>query len=82
MTSETPAAATGTPGFHNSEGGKHRRNPEAWTGWILFGAMMMILLGTFQAIAGLVALFNDGYYLVGPAASWSTSTTRPGAGSI
>jgi hypothetical protein len=27
--------------------------------------MMMILLGSFQAIAGLVALFDDGYYLVG-----------------
>jgi hypothetical protein len=28
--------------------------------------MMMILLGSFQAIAGLVALFDDGYYLVAP----------------
>jgi hypothetical protein len=26
--------------------------------------MMMILLGSFQAIAGLVALFDSGYYLV------------------
>jgi hypothetical protein len=36
----------------------------AWTGWVVFGAMMMILLGSFQAIAGLVALFDEGYYLV------------------
>ncbi len=36
-----------------------------WAGWVIFGAMMMILLGSFQAIAGLVALFDDGYYLVG-----------------
>lgn len=36
----------------------------AWTGWVVFGAMMMILLGSFQAIAGLVALFDEDYYLV------------------
>jgi hypothetical protein len=36
-----------------------------WTGWVLFGAMMMVLLGSFQMIAGLVALFNDTYYRVG-----------------
>lgn len=35
-----------------------------WAGWVTFGAMMMILLGSFQAIAGLVALFDDGYYRV------------------
>lgn len=40
--------------------------PSGWAGWVLFGAMMMILLGAFQAIAGLVALFDDGYYLVAP----------------
>ncbi|HSE07276.1 MAG TPA: hypothetical protein VLB29_01310 [Nocardioidaceae bacterium] len=39
--------------------------PTGWTGWVLFGSMMMILLGSFQAIAGLVALLDDGYYLVG-----------------
>jgi hypothetical protein len=39
--------------------------PSAWAGWVLFGAMMMVLLGAFQAIAGLVALFDDRYYLVG-----------------
>ncbi|HEX6516230.1 MAG TPA: hypothetical protein VF049_11710 [Nocardioidaceae bacterium] len=35
-----------------------------WAGWILFGSMMMILLGAFQAIAGVVALVNQGFYLV------------------
>ena len=38
--------------------------PSAWEGWVLFGAMLMVLLGAFQAITGLVALFDDGYYLV------------------
>jgi hypothetical protein len=45
--------------------GTHRE-PErtAWVGWIMFAGLMMIMLGTFEAIAGLVALFNDEYYLV------------------
>src|SRR4051794_31191154 len=36
----------------------------AWTGWVLFAAIMLILMGSFQAIVGFVALFDDGYYLV------------------
>jgi hypothetical protein len=36
-----------------------------WTGWVVFGGIMMILLGTFHAIQGLVALLQDDYYLVG-----------------
>ena len=36
-----------------------------WAGWVTFAGMMMILLGFFQAIEGLVAIFNSDYYLVG-----------------
>lgn len=36
-----------------------------WGGMVIFGATMLIMLGTFQAIAGLVAIFDSGYYLVG-----------------
>ncbi len=36
----------------------------AWVGWIAFAAVMMVLLGTFHAIQGLVALFQDEYFLV------------------
>lgn len=45
--------------------GSHRE-PErtGWVGWIMFAGVMMIMLGTFEAIAGLIALFNDEYYLV------------------
>ena len=38
--------------------------PTGWTGWIAFAAVMMVLLGSFHAIQGLVALFKDEYYLV------------------
>ncbi|WP_116450380.1 DUF7144 family membrane protein [Blastococcus litoris] len=35
-----------------------------WTGWVVFGGVMLIMLGAFQVIEGLVALFDDGFYLV------------------
>jgi hypothetical protein len=37
-----------------------------WTGWLGFAATMMVLLGAFTILYGLVALFNDTYYVVGP----------------
>src|SRR3954453_18315365 len=38
--------------------------PTAWAGWVVFGGVMLIMLGSFQIIEGLVALFDDGFYLV------------------
>jgi len=38
--------------------------PTGWVGWIVFASFMMFLLGSFQAIQGLVAIFNDDYYIV------------------
>src|SRR6185503_1604462 len=38
--------------------------PSGWVGWIIFAGAMMIMLGFFHAIAGLVALFKDDYFLV------------------
>jgi hypothetical protein len=35
-----------------------------WLGWVYFAGIMMIMVGSFQAISGLVALFDDTYYLV------------------
>jgi hypothetical protein len=42
-----------------------RTVPTGWAGMAMFGAMVMVLLGTFQALAGLIALLDDGYYAVG-----------------
>ena len=39
--------------------------PTGWAGMVVFGAVMMLMLGTFQVIEGLVAIFDDGWYLVG-----------------
>ncbi|NMH92269.1 hypothetical protein HF519_11945 [Pseudonocardia bannensis] len=38
--------------------------PTAWTGWAVFAAVLMIMVGVFHAIAGLVALFRETVYLV------------------
>jgi hypothetical protein len=48
--------------------GAEPRVPErtGWTGWITFAGAMMIMLGIFQSIAGLAALFNADYYHVRP----------------
>ena len=34
-------------------------------GWLLFAAVMLMMVGVFHAMAGLVALFDDTYYVVG-----------------
>ena len=38
--------------------------PTGWTGWVVFASAMMFLLGCFQAVQGLVAIFDDGFYRV------------------
>jgi hypothetical protein len=43
-----------------------RARSTAWVGWVWFAACMMIMTGSFNAIFGLVALFDDQYYTVGP----------------
>jgi hypothetical protein len=45
---------------------QRREVPEAtgWTGWIDFAGIMMVLVGFFGAIEGLVGIFKDEYFLV------------------
>jgi hypothetical protein len=42
-----------------------RQHSEAAVGLTLFAATMMIMVGSFQAIQGIVALANDTFYVVG-----------------
>jgi hypothetical protein len=35
-----------------------------WLGWIWFAGIMMIVMGSFNAVEGLVALFRGEYYVV------------------
>jgi hypothetical protein len=59
-TSEMPA----TPD-HTSSGNLWRRNASGWVGWVVFASVIAITMGIYQAIMGLVAIFDDEYYLVG-----------------
>jgi len=44
-----------------------QREESGWAvGWIAFASLMMIMLGVFHAIAGLIGILDDGYYVVGP----------------
>jgi hypothetical protein len=36
-----------------------------WAGWAIFAAFIMILVGIFDIIGGLVAIFDDDFELVG-----------------
>ena len=56
--SSRPQVDTTRPAYSNEP------DPTAWTGWVVFAAFMMIMGGAFQAIEGLVALFDDGFYHV------------------
>ena len=36
-----------------------------WTGWLTFAALMMMLVGVFQTVNGMTAIFRSGTYVVG-----------------
>jgi len=38
--------------------------PSGWVGWITFAGTMMMIIGALHVVQGLVAVFNDEYYLV------------------
>jgi hypothetical protein len=42
------------------------RGQTGWVGWVVFAGMMLVMLGVFHIIEGLVALFRDEVFLVGP----------------
>jgi hypothetical protein len=49
---------------HDS-GASISRHPQHTTGWLTFAGTLAMMIGAFNIIDGLVALFNDQYYLVG-----------------
>jgi hypothetical protein len=54
------------PGPSESSAYPYRRETEAtgWVGWVLFGGILMLIVGSFNVIAGFVALFKEDYFLV------------------
>lgn len=43
---------------------EEKEHVSGWVGWIGFASVMMMLAGIFQAIAGLVAIFQDKFFVV------------------
>lgn len=72
ITTPAPAAPTPRPTAAAPE-------PTGWVGWVVFAAMMMIMVGSFQVIVGLTALFKSGYYAV-PAQNLLVSVNYTGWG--
>ena len=57
-----------TPGRTGSAREGRGRGPggpgTSWTGWVMFAAVLLVLLGIWHAIWGLVALAKDDWFLV------------------
>ncbi|GAA4547423.1 DUF7144 family membrane protein [Amycolatopsis samaneae] len=51
---------------HGTAGRPEHRRQSMWAGWLAFAGVLMVILGVFNAIAGIVALFHRGYYVAGP----------------
>jgi hypothetical protein len=69
--SDTQQSTTGTPrqtayDERGAYGGPNRPRQTGWVGVVLFGGIMLIMVGGFQCMQGLVAIFRDEYYLVSP----------------
>jgi hypothetical protein len=47
------------------QGTRPEREATGWVGWVFFAGVLMLMVGSFNVLAGIVALFNDEYYLVG-----------------
>lgn len=63
MSGSSDYATSDAPGRYPT--GTGGRVQTGWVGWVLFASVMLVLLGTFHAIQGLVALFRDEVYVVG-----------------
>jgi len=62
------AANTGDGTYVSQSSGLQNVQPTgmtAWVGWVAFAGTIMVMLGSFHVIQGLVALFNDEFYVVG-----------------
>jgi hypothetical protein len=56
-----------------------RTGPSAWAiGGLTFAAAMLMLIGSFQVLAGLAAIFNDDFFVVGQNYTFDLDTTAWG----
>jgi hypothetical protein len=62
-----PTMPKHSPPGTSAQSGDGSAEPQTtgWVGWIVFAGVMMLILGMFHAFQGLIALFQQNYYLVG-----------------
>jgi len=65
------------------------REVTGWVGWVVFAAVILIMVGVFDIIAGLIAIFDDkwlagtpGGLFVWDSTAWGWSTVILGMGSL
>jgi hypothetical protein len=64
MTSRTDAAMTDVRAAGPAHAGP--RDVTRWLGWVLFLALMLFGAGVMNAVQGLVAIFDDDFYIAAP----------------
>jgi hypothetical protein len=52
-----------------------QRDVTGWVGWIVFAAVIMVMMGVFSIIGGLIAIFDDSYSS-GPLGQYAESTAN------
>ena len=58
-----PIAASGTTRHlrEAQNGGLHEREVTGWVGWVVFAAVILVMVGVFSIIGGLIAIFDDSW---------------------
>jgi hypothetical protein len=55
------------------------RSVSGWTvGFVVFAGVMLMLVGVFHALAGLAAIIDDQYFVIGPNYAYDLDTTAWG----
>jgi hypothetical protein len=68
-TQASQPAGPGRPAQHTAESAR----PTGWVGWVVFAGVAMIVLGAFQIIEGLVAVFQRSFYVVTGNQLWNVN---------
>jgi hypothetical protein len=50
--------------LHEPAPASHTRPSVAWAGWVGFAAVILAMIGTLDVLQGIIALFDEGYFVV------------------
>ena len=52
--------------FVMSSSSTAKSEPTGWAGWVVFTALMMLMIGSFNAVSGLAAVVENELFITGP----------------